>query len=125
MLAGMARPSHVRDAVADLLGRRHAWTVDDAHAALRERGVAADRASVHRALTRLCADGAAQRFDLEGRAHFERAASHHEHVVCDDCGAIAAVPGCVVDEAAVTRRTGFAVTGHTVTFSGRCAACSR
>jgi Fur family ferric uptake transcriptional regulator len=122
----MARPSHVRDAVAGLLGERHAWTVDAAHAALGERGVRADRASVHRALSRLCADGAAQRFDLgDGRAHFERAGSHHEHVVCENCGAIAAVPGCVVDEAAVARRTGFAVTGHSVTFSGRCRACSR
>jgi Fe2+ or Zn2+ uptake regulation protein len=121
----MARPSHVRDAVAELLGEQHAWTVDEAHAALDERGVPADRASVHRALTRLVDDGEARRFALGPRAHFERAGSHHEHVVCDDCGAIAAVPGCVVDEDAVAARTGFAVTGHSVTFSGRCAACSR
>jgi Fe2+ or Zn2+ uptake regulation protein len=121
----MARPSHVRSAVAGLLGERHAWTVDEAHAALRDRGVPADRASVHRALTRLVADGEARRFELGPRAHFERASSHHEHVVCEDCGEIAAVPGCVVDDAAVARRTGFAVTGHSVTFSGRCAACSR
>jgi Fe2+ or Zn2+ uptake regulation protein len=121
----MARPSHVRDAVAELLDERHAWTVDAAHAALGARGVSADRASVHRALIRLCADGDARRFELGARAHFERTGAHHEHVVCEDCGAIAAVPGCVVDEAAVARRTGFAVTGHSVTFSGRCGACSR
>jgi Fe2+ or Zn2+ uptake regulation protein len=121
----MARPSHVRDAVVALLGERHAWTVDEAHAALRARSVPADRASVHRALNRLVADGDARRFELGPRAHFERAGSHHEHVVCDDCGKIAAVPGCVVDEAVVAARTGFAVTGHSVTFSGRCEACSR
>ncbi|MEA2180048.1 MAG: Ferric uptake regulator family, partial [Solirubrobacteraceae bacterium] len=103
----MARPSHVRTAVADLLGERHAWTVDDAHAALGERGVSADRVSVHRALTRLCEDGQARRFDLGARAHFERNGDHHEHVVCEDCGEVAAVPGCVVDEAAVAARTGF------------------
>ena len=122
----MGRPSHVRDAVAALLGEQHAWTVDGAHSALVDRGVPADRASVFRALTRLCDDGAARRFDLgDGRAHFERADhSHHEHVVCDDCGAVAAVEGCVVDEAAVAQRTGFAVTGHSVTFSGRCQDCS-
>jgi Fe2+ or Zn2+ uptake regulation protein len=121
----MARPSHVRDAVAGLLGERHSWTVDDAHAALGARGVSADRASVHRALTRLCDDGAARRFDLGARAHFERAGEHHEHVVCTDCGAVAAVPGCVVDERVVAERTGFAVTGHSVTFSGVCGGCSR
>ena len=120
----MARPSHVRDAVQELLGERHAWTVDEAHAALTQRGVAADRASVHRALGRLVDDGAARRFELGARAHFERAGSHHEHVVCEDCGRIAAVPGCVVDESAVAARTGFAVTGHSVTFSGRCGDCA-
>src|SRR3712207_9548680 len=82
----MARPSHVRDAVMELLDERHSWTVDDAHGALRDRGVPADRASVHRALTRLVDDGEARRFDLGPRAHFERAGTHHEHVVCEDCG---------------------------------------
>lgn len=121
----MARPSHVRDAVAALLPERHAWTVDAAHSSLNDKGVAADRASVHRALTRLVEDGAARRFDLgDGRAWFEAAGDHHEHVVCEDCGDVAAVPGCVVDEQAVARGTGFTVTGHSVTFSGRCSACS-
>lgn len=121
----MPRPAHVRDALAASLHERHAWTVDTAHALLGDRGVAADRASVHRALTRLVADGQAQRFELDGRAWFETKADHHEHVVCEDCGDVAAVPGCVVDEQAVAARTGFAVTGHSVTFSGVCGACSR
>lgn len=121
----MARPSHVRDAVEALLGERHAWTVDAAHAALAERGVAADRASVHRALVRLCEGGGAERFDLgDGRAHFERSGHHHEHIVCSGCGVVAAVPGCLVDEVAVARRTGFSVSGHSLTLRGRCGACS-
>lgn len=115
----MARPSHVRDAVAALLPERHAWTVDDAHDALT---VPADRASVHRALTRLVDDGTARRFELDGRAWFERAGEHHEHVVCTDCGEIGAVEGCAVKETTVP---GFTITGHSVIFSGRCAECSR
>ena len=118
----MARPSHVRDAVEALLTDRHAWTVDQAHGSLVATGIAADRASVHRAFTRLAEDGTARRFELDGRAWFERAGDHHEHVVCDDCGIVAAVPGCVVRETAVP---GFTITGHSLTFSGRCAACSR
>src|SRR5689334_16190737 len=117
----MARPSHVRDAVAELLPERHAWTVDTAHASLGDRGITADRASVHRALTKLTEDGKAQRFELDGRAWFEERADHHEHVVCEDCGDVAPIPGCVVREPAVP---GFTITGHSVTFSGRCAACS-
>lgn len=121
----MPRPSHVRDAVAALLDERHAWTVDEAHTALSERGVAADRASVHRALVHLHEAGAAERFDVgDGRARFERAGHHHEHIVCSDCGVVAPVPGCMVDEAAVARRTGFAVSGHRLTLTGRCGACS-
>lgn len=124
MLPVMARPSHVRDAVSGLLGERHAWTVDEAHAALDDRGVAADRASVHRALVRLCEAGAARRFEIgDGRARFEAAGHHHEHIVCDDCGVVAAVPGCLVDEAAVQTRTGFAVSGHSLTLHGRCGDC--
>lgn len=118
----MARPAHVRAAVETLLPERHAWTVDSAHAALSARGQAADRASVHRALTKLVEDGAARRFDVgDGRAYFERSGDHHEHVVCDECGLVAAIEGCVVREPSVD---GFTITGHSVTFSGRCATCS-
>lgn len=121
----MPRPSHVRDAVQHLLGERHAWTVDDAHAELGARGVPADRASVHRAFAHLCDAGAAERFEIgDGRARYERAGHHHEHIVCDDCGVVAAVPGCLVDEDAVARRTGFAVTGHRLTLRGRCEECA-
>jgi Fur family transcriptional regulator, ferric uptake regulator len=121
----MARPSHVRDAVAELIGERHAWTVDEAHAELAGRGVAADRASVHRAFVRLCEEGAADRFEVgDGRARFERSGHHHEHIVCSECGLVAAVPGCLVDETAVAQRTGFAVRGHSLTLTGLCGACA-
>ena len=121
----MARPSHVRTAVAALLDERHAWTVDEAHATLTERGIAADRASVHRAFVRLAEEGSAERFDIgDGRARFERSGHHHEHIVCSECGVVAAVPGCLVDEATVAERTGFAVSGHRLTLTGRCGACT-
>ncbi len=120
----MARPSHVRDAVARLLGDRHAWTVDQAHASLIATGTAADRASVHRAFTWLVDNGVARSFDVGGRRWFETEGDHHEHVVCEDCGIVAPVPGCVVDENAIARSTGFAITGHSVTVRGRCGACS-
>jgi Fur family transcriptional regulator, ferric uptake regulator len=125
----MARPSHVRSAVADLLkgSGKHAWTLDEAHAALRSRGVSADPSSVFRALVRLCETGKLERFDLgDGRARFERRGSHHEHIVCSECGKVAEVPGCLIDRAVpeVERRTGFSVTSHKLTFSGQCESCS-
>jgi Fe2+ or Zn2+ uptake regulation protein len=125
----MARPSHVRDAVAELVAQsdKHGWTLDEAHAALGSRGVPADPSSVFRALVRLAESGELERFDLgDGRARFERTGSHHEHIVCSECGQVAEVPGCLIGHAVpeVERRTGFSVTGHQITFSGRCGRCS-
>jgi Fe2+ or Zn2+ uptake regulation protein len=124
----MARPSHVRDAVAELVAGsdRHGWTLDEAHGALSAEGVDADPSSVFRALVHLAEGGELERVELgDGRARFERTGSHHEHIVCSGCGEVAEVPGCLIDQAVpeVERRTGFSVTGHSLTFSGRCAAC--
>jgi Fe2+ or Zn2+ uptake regulation protein len=124
----MARPSHVRNAVAELVAEsdRHGWTLDDAHAALRFRGIAADPSSVFRALVHLSESGDLEQIDLgDGRARFERSGSHHEHIVCSDCGRVAEISGCLIDKAVpdVERRTGFAVTGHRLIFSGRCGDC--
>lgn len=72
----------------------------------------------------LCEAGRAERFEVgDGRARFERAGNHHEHIVCSECGVVAAVPGCLVDEATVERRTGFAVSGHRLTLTGLCETC--
>ena len=125
----MARPSHVRDAVSELVAgsERHGWTLDDAHAALGVRGVNADPSSVYRALVRLAEAGELERVELgDGRARFERPGGHHEHIVCTKCGEVAEIPGCLIDTAVpeVERRTGFAVSGHSLTFAGRCAGCA-
>jgi Fur family transcriptional regulator, ferric uptake regulator len=125
----MARPSHVRDAVAELVGGsdKHGWTLEEAHAELGARGVSADPSSVFRALVHLSEQDELERFDLgDGRARFERPGRHHEHIVCSGCGQVAEVPGCLIDRRVreVERRTGFAVTGHRLTFSGTCTGCS-
>jgi Fur family transcriptional regulator, ferric uptake regulator len=125
----VGRPSHVRDAVAELVADsdNHGWSLDEAHEALRSRGVPADPSSVYRALVRLADDGELERVDLgDGRTRFERPGHHHEHIVCSECGAVAEIPGCLVDEAVpkVERLTGFAVTGHHLTLSGCCSDCS-
>ena len=125
----MPRPSPVRAAVAELIDNssKHAWTVDDAHAELDGRGIQADPSSVFRALVHLCENGELERFDVgDGKSRFERSGHHHEHIVCSGCGEVAAIPGCLLGQVAdeVQRRTGFLVSDHTLTFSGRCATCA-
>jgi len=107
-------------------GERHDWTIDELRNALAERGTRADFSSVFRALQQLETEGRVLRIDLgDGKARFEAVAEHHEHVRCERCGAVEAVPGCLVEESVVERRTGFAVTGHRVLFAGICPRCRR
>jgi Fe2+ or Zn2+ uptake regulation protein len=125
----MARPSHVRTAIAELVAgsARHDWTIDDVVVELEGRGVEADFSSVFRGLARLADEGAVQRVELgDGKARFEATRAHHEHVRCERCGAVGEIPGCLVDRVvpAVEEQTGFAVTGHRLLFSGLCATCA-
>jgi Fe2+ or Zn2+ uptake regulation protein len=105
---------------------RHDWTIEELREALADRGVSADFSSVFRALRHLEDEGRVLRIDLgDGKARFERTGEHHEHVRCERCGTVAAVPGCLVGSsaAAVERRTGFEITGHRLLFAGICPGC--
>jgi len=88
--------------------------------------MSADFSSVFRALERLEREGDVLRIDLgDGKSRFEAVGEHHEHVRCERCGNVEAVPGCLVEAATpiVERRTGFRVTGHRLLFSGVCPNC--
>ena len=96
-------------------------------AALIERAMPVDASSVFRAVQRLESDGVIRRLELaDGRSHFELAGEHHDHLRCDACGALAAVPCGVVDTmlTAVERQTGFAVSGHQLVLTGKCHECT-
>jgi Fur family ferric uptake transcriptional regulator len=124
----IARPSHIRPALTEVIERRdrHDWAIEELREALSERGVKADFSSVFRALGQLERAGEVMRIDLgDGKARFEAAGEHHEHVRCERCGAVEAVPGCLVEDSVVERRTGFAVTGHSVLFAGICPRCRK
>jgi Fur family ferric uptake transcriptional regulator len=125
----MPRQSPIREALSALVvgSTRHDWSIEDLVAELGAREVAADFSSVFRALGRLVDDGVVRRVQLgDGKARFEAAGEHHEHVRCDRCGAVGAVPGCVVRNAVprVQEATGFRVTGHQLLFSGLCPECA-
>ena len=125
----MGRPSHVRTAIEEIVesSERHDWTIEDVGDALARRGVNADPSSVFRGLVRLSDEGRITRVELgDGKLRFEASGSHHEHIACDACGGVAAVPGCLVEELIpqVEKQTGFAVRGHRILFSGVCRDCA-
>jgi Fur family ferric uptake transcriptional regulator len=126
----MGRPSHVRDAVLALIegSSRHDWSIEDVVEALAADGVAADFSSVYRGLSRLADEGHVSRVELDdGKARFEARRDHHEHVRCERCGSVGAVPGCLIDATvpAIERETGFAITGHRILLTGLCAPCRK
>ena len=124
----MARPSHVRDSVRDLLegDERHDWSIEDLHSGLLMSGVAADYSSVFRAVGWLQQHGVIAQVSLgDGRVRYELAGHHHDHVRCEECGAVSPLPDCLLEGAGrrVEKRTGFAVTSHRLVFSGLCPSC--
>jgi Fe2+ or Zn2+ uptake regulation protein len=100
----------------------------DVYARARERAPHIGFVTVHRALARLQADGFVLKLDLPGHASavYEQASPPHAHFRCADCGEISdvefGVPGDRVAELAA--RYGLAISGESVTFTGRCARCT-
>jgi Fe2+ or Zn2+ uptake regulation protein len=124
------RPSPVTDAVRALIltNDRHAWSLDELLAAVREDIDSADYSTVFRAIGNLERSGMVDRVDVgDGKTRYESRREHHEHIRCTSCGQVAEVPGCVLDQAvaSVQRRTGFRVADHQVVFTGLCPSCRK
>lgn len=124
----MPRPSHVRDALRSRLADRgrHGWSIDELHEDLRAAGIAADYSSVFRALNWLEGEGLAQRVELgDGKARYEGASSHHEHVQCERCGTVAVIDACVIEQAAgeIEKLTGYKLRAHSLVLRGVCPSC--
>ena len=126
----MPRKARISEAVADLMaaGGRHAWTLEELHADLAEQGQATDFSTVYRAAEKLAAGGVVRKVLLDdGRARFELAASHHDHLHCTRCNALVPV-SCALDAvalAALETEAGVAITGHQVVFHGLCPNCRK
>ena len=124
----MPRKSHISEALVSLIngGGRHAWTLEDLHEELGRQGRPTDFSSVFRAAEKLAADGVVRKLLLEdGRARFETASAHHDHLYCLSCHTLVPVP-CVFDRdnfVAVERATGVAIHGHNLILNGLCPDC--
>lgn len=125
----MARKPLISAAMLDLMAgsAHHAWTLEDLHAGLAALGAAANFSSVFRAAEKLVAEGALLKVPLDdGRARFELAAAHHDHLHCTVCDELVPVP-CVIagpQSSAIEAETGVAIARHHIVFSGLCPTCS-
>lgn len=126
----MARSSLIASEVLEIMRRpdAHCWTLDELLQALSRRGVTPNPSSVFRAVSGLEQAGALVRVPLgDGRSHYELAAKHHDHLVCDACGRVEPL-ACFIVEGLASRartRSGFVISGHQLVLSGTCRACAR
>jgi Fe2+ or Zn2+ uptake regulation protein len=124
----MSRKPRVSAAMVSLMGggERHAWTLEELHSALVERGHPTDFSSVFRAAEKLAGAGIVRKLLLDdGRARFELSSAHHDHLYCTRCHQLVPVP-CLIgsgDFAALERDTGIAVLDHHLILNGLCRMC--
>ncbi|HEX5319733.1 MAG TPA: transcriptional repressor [Stellaceae bacterium] len=125
----MARKPLISAAMIELMARRehHAWTLEDLQAGLSAAGTSPNFSTVFRAAEKLVADGTARKLLLDdGRARFELAGTHHDHLHCVECDELVPVP-CVIagaQSSALEAETGVAISEHHIVFSGLCQSCS-
>ncbi len=81
--------------------------------------------TVYRTVERLCAAGVVEQIDLGGTAHFGLTEQHHDHVICQGCGAVEATDTCLLEALSGARLGvgGFLITGHRLELLGMCRAC--
>lgn len=81
--------------------------------------------TVYRTLARLRAAGLVEQVDMGGTAHFGLVDRHHDHIICQRCGVVAAMDSCLLGPLEGARLAGsdFLITGHRLDVLGLCRAC--
>jgi Fe2+ or Zn2+ uptake regulation protein len=83
--------------------------------------------TVYRTLGRLHDAGLVELVESGGTAYFGLTEHHHDHVVCERCGALEPMDGCLLAPLDGIRLPGsdFLVTGHRLDLYGLCRACQQ
>lgn len=115
----------VLEAVLDLAGH---FNVERLVSDLRERGVAASRATVYRALPLLVEAGLVQPAGVAGDERSYESAfghPHHDHLVCRRCGRVVEfeLEAFEILQRAVAEKHGFELVGHLHELIGICPEC--
>lgn len=102
---------------------RH-MTAEDVYKALLERNEEIGLATVYRVLTQFVSAGLAERHHFEGgQAVFElNRGSHHDHIVCEQCGKVEEFTDEVIEEhqRKIAEDKGFEISDHSLIIYGSC-----
>lgn len=121
--------SRARDAIVDaFLATSGHVSIEELTRIVRRRAPGVGHTTVYRALKLLAACGlAAAREFGDGHARYERVleGTHHDHLICTECGAIVEFEEPEIEELQedVARRYGFQIARHKMELYGRCARC--
>jgi Fur family ferric uptake transcriptional regulator len=146
-----APASHARHAIPTAMARRglrltgprqavvealvdHAAPMSVAEIADRLKGRRINLVSIYRSVNLLCELGLLRVVDTaKGKQRFELAeqfTGHHHHLVCEVCGSVEDLDGCLLEDAAlnamrqrVRRLRSFRLTGHDLKLVGVCKRC--
>ena len=104
---------------------RHLATCQDVWQRAQRRTDGLGLVTAYRILERMRETGLVEQVDIRGVAHFGMADRHHDHTICQRCGAIEATDRCLLDSLAGRRLrgTGFLVQGHRLDLLGVCREC--
>lgn len=94
---------------------------------LKKHRLDVDEATVFRILSKFAQKGIAKPIQFnEGKTRYEYAGkpSHH-HFVCNSCGSVTDIMGCILDplERTIERSKGVKITRHSLEFFGLCKQC--
>jgi Fur family ferric uptake transcriptional regulator len=109
--------------------REEHLSAEDVYRALMDSGEDIGLATVYRVLTQFQGAGIVVRHNFEGnQAVFELDdGEHHDHMVCNKCGAIQEFRDDVIErqQREVAAKYGFELTEHTLILHGLCQDCVR
>jgi Fur family ferric uptake transcriptional regulator len=121
--------SDQREVIVDtfLRSERH-LSVDDLLELVQKRRADIGRTTVYRTLKLLQAAGLAQELALQGETRFEREYNrqHHDHFICNACGAIIEFSRPEIEriQDEVAAEIGFVIQGHRHQIYGLCRNCA-
>jgi Fur family ferric uptake transcriptional regulator len=104
------------------------FDIEEMVATVRKKHAEISRATIYRNISHMEKAGLVRRMDFdENHAHFEivTEGGHHEHLVCDTCGAIIEFTDEELENriSITAERHGFRMTNHNVRISGICNKC--
>lgn len=104
----------------------HPRTVEEIFAALQQKNVRVDLASVYRALQVFVSNNIVQEVNFnDGKKRYEIVDEHHHHAICNNCGTIEDIALSNEDGfiKKISHQSKFQIINHSLEFFGLCTKC--